>query len=95
MAGFSEYDRSDALGQAELARKKQIGPAEPCEEAITRIERLNPRLSAVILRLSDQAMQTAARPLPEGAFSQGPFSDQGPVERLQRHAPDHGEQGLE
>jgi len=73
MTGFPEYDTYDALGLAELVRTKQISPAELCEEAIARIERINPHLNAVILRMYDKAMQTAAKPLPEGPFRGVPF----------------------
>jgi len=73
MAGFPEYDTYDALGLAELVRSKQISPAELGQEAIARIERINPRLNAVILRLYDQAMHTASKPLPEGPFRGVPF----------------------
>lgn len=73
MAGFAEYDTYDALGLAELIRKKQISPSELCEEAIARIERFNTRLNAVILRLYDQAMHAAVKPLPGGPFAGVPF----------------------
>lgn len=49
MGAFKEYDRYDGLGMAELVRKKEISPAELCEEAVRRIEKLNPTLNAVIL----------------------------------------------
>ena len=40
--GFSDYDRYDGLGLAELVRKKEVKPIELVEAAITRIEELNP-----------------------------------------------------
>ena len=73
MTGFLEYDRYDALGLAELVRTKQISPTELCEEAIARIERINPRINAVILRIYDKAMQAVAKPLPDGPFRGVPF----------------------
>jgi amidase len=48
MGGFKEYDQYDGLGLAELVKKKEISAAEICEEAIVRIERVNPALNAVI-----------------------------------------------
>ena len=42
MVGFSEYGRYDGLGLAELVRTKQVKPGELVEEAIGRIETLNP-----------------------------------------------------
>jgi amidase len=43
MSGFSEYDQYDGLGLAGLVRKKEVKPSELVEEAISRIEKLNPR----------------------------------------------------
>ena len=36
MGVFKEYNQYDALGLAELVKKKEISPAELCEEAIER-----------------------------------------------------------
>jgi Asp-tRNA(Asn)/Glu-tRNA(Gln) amidotransferase A subunit family amidase len=44
MGGFKEYAQYDGLGLAELVKKKEVSPAEICEEAITRIERVNPAM---------------------------------------------------
>jgi len=50
MSGFKEFDHYDGIGLAELVRKKEVSPAELCEEAISRIERVNPKLNAVIAK---------------------------------------------
>src|SRR5580704_1100654 len=63
----------DATGQAELIRKKEISPAELVAEAITRIEKLNPQLNAVIHELFDRARGEAAGSLPAGPFRGVPF----------------------
>ncbi len=73
MAGFPEYDRYDALGLAELVRNKEVAPTELCEEAITRIEKINPGLNAVILKMFDQGRNTAKDPLANGPFAGVPF----------------------
>lgn len=73
MAGFKEYDRYDGLGLAELVRKKKVSPAELCEEAILRIEKLNPALNAVIHTMYDSARMAAKGPLPAGPFRGVPF----------------------
>jgi amidase len=73
MAGFREYDTYDALGLAELVRKKKVKPSELCEEAIRRIEKLNPALNAVVTPMYDYARKTAAGPLPKGPFAGVPF----------------------
>jgi amidase len=57
MGGFKEYDQYDGLGLAELVKKKEISAAEICEEAIVRIERVNPALNAVITPMYDLARE--------------------------------------
>jgi len=73
MGAFKEYDAYDGLGMAELVRKKEISPAELCEEAIQRIEKLNPRLNAVITPMFDLARNDIDKGLPEGPFTGVPF----------------------
>jgi len=68
MSGFSEYTRYDGLDLAELVRKKEVKPGELVEEAISRIEKLNPQLNAVIYKMYDLAREAAEGDLPEGAF---------------------------
>lgn len=63
----------DATAQAELVRKKQVQPLELVEAAIERIERLNPALNAVILRMYDYAREAAAGELQIGPFTGVPF----------------------
>lgn len=58
----------DATEQAELVRKGEVSPKELVEEAVSRIERLNPKLDAVIRTRFDQARTEAEGPLPEGPF---------------------------
>lgn len=73
VAGFSDYDRYDGLGLAELVRKKEVQPAELVEEAIGRIEKINPQVNAVIHQAYDLARQAAAGELPAGPFTGVPF----------------------
>jgi amidase len=73
MSSFSEYDTYDGLGLAELVRKREVTPGELVEEAITRIERLNPQLNAVIHPMYEPARQAAEGDLPEGPFRGVPF----------------------
>jgi amidase len=73
MGGFKEYDQYDGLGLAELVKKKEISAAEICEEAITRIERVNPTLNAVITPMYDLARKAARETLPDGPFRGVPF----------------------
>ncbi|WNG58690.1 amidase [Archangium gephyra] len=67
------YDALDATALAELVRKKELQPIELVEEAISRIEAVNPKLNAVVHKMYDQARKTAASPLPQGPFSGVPF----------------------
>ncbi len=64
MSGFSEYDKYDGLGLAELVRKKEVKPSELVEEAISRIERLNPQVNAVIYKMYELARKTADEDIP-------------------------------
>lgn len=73
MSGFSDYDKYDGLGLAELVRKKEVKPSELVEEAISRIERLNPQLNAVIYKMYELARKAAAGDLPDGPFKGVPF----------------------
>lgn len=61
MSGFTEYESYDALGLAELIQKKAVTPSDLCEEAIARIEKLNPQLNAVVTTMYDQGRETAAK----------------------------------
>src|ERR1700704_5496108 len=58
----------DATGQAELVRTGQVSAAELVESAITRTEKLNPQLNAMIHPRFDKARAEAASALPDGPF---------------------------
>ena len=73
MSEFGEYDRYDGLGLAGLVRKREVKPSQLVEEAIRRIERLNPQLNAVIHKMYDLARKAAEETLPEGCFAGVPF----------------------
>jgi len=73
MDGLREYDHYDGLGLAELVRRKEVSPAELVEEAIRRIETVNPQINAVIHPMYDLARQQVQQGLPEGPFRGVPF----------------------
>jgi amidase len=73
MSGFEAYDQYDALGLAELVRRESVSAGELCEEAIERIERINPRLNAVVTPMYDLARRVSSDVLPGGPFSGVPF----------------------
>jgi len=70
--GFAEYDRFDATGLADLVRRGEVRPAELVDEALARIERLDPELNAVIHR-RDAAARAEAAAAPPGVFGGVPF----------------------
>lgn len=73
MSGFKEYDQYDGLGLAELVRTKEVSVAEICEEAIARIEQVNPRLNAVITPTYELAREMAQNAAPESPLCGVPF----------------------
>ncbi|HEY8394868.1 MAG TPA: amidase [Thermaerobacter sp.] len=78
---MDELARLGATAQAELVRKKEITPLELVEAAIQRIERLNPRLNAVVTPMYEEARRVASGPLRDGPFTGVPFllKDLGPA----------------
>jgi amidase len=73
MSIAAAYDAHDALGLAELVRRGEVTPTELLDEAIARVERVNPRLNAVVLPMYDVARRNVARGLPEGPLRGVPF----------------------
>jgi len=73
MPNDKEFAFTDATGQAELVRKKQVKPVELVEATIERIERLNPKLNAVVTPMYEQAREAAQGELPDGPFRGVPF----------------------
>ena len=64
----------DAIAQAELVRRGDATPLQLVEAAIARVERVNPKLNAVITPLFEKARATARDPkLPDGPFRGVPF----------------------
>ncbi len=67
------YPRMDAVGLAELVRKKEVSAAELVEAAIARIEEVNPHVNAVVHKAYDYARRLASAPLPAGKLAGVPF----------------------
>src|SRR5438067_4673956 len=55
----AEVAALDAIGQAELVRRREVMPKELVTWAIERIEHLNPQLNAVVTLMFDQALAAA------------------------------------
>src|SRR5689334_9013961 len=70
---FKEYDNYDAVGLAQLVKSGQVSADELLEEAIARVERINPRVNALINKLYDQARAAIAAGLPDGPLRGVPF----------------------
>src|ERR1700722_7406656 len=70
---FAEYDHHDGLGLAHLVRRKEISPLELVDEAISRIEKHNPKLNAVVYKAYDEARSVAKGRLADGPFKGVPF----------------------
>ncbi|MEA2446998.1 MAG: amidase [Actinomycetota bacterium] len=65
---MSELSDLDAVGQALAVRRGDVSPAELVDDAIARIEKLNPELNAVIHPLFEKARAAAGGDLPDGPF---------------------------
>ena len=70
---MNEFWRLDATAQAALVREKAVRPTDLVEAAIARIERLNPKLNAVVTPMFDRARAEAAVSVAEGPFTGVPF----------------------
>jgi amidase len=73
MSGFADYEHYDALGLADLVRRRQVTADELLDAAITRVEARNPSVNAVVMRLYDYGRQAIAAGLPDGPLSGVPF----------------------
>src|SRR5271157_1610450 len=80
MGGFAEYDRYDAVGLAELVRKREVSASELLAEARERCDRVNPKLNAVVFRLDADAERAASAADADRPFAGVPFlvKDLGP-----------------
>ena len=68
------FDQRDSLEIAALVKAGEVSASELAEEAIRRIEALNPTLNAVSIPLFDYGRKAAADPaLPDGPFKGVPF----------------------
>src|ERR1700678_3240754 len=69
----SLFVESDALRLAELVRQKEVTPTELTETAILLIEKLDPKLNAVVIRDFDRASARAAENPTNGPFGGVPY----------------------
>lgn len=70
---FDDYTNYDALGLAELIRKKAVSPKEVLEAAIRKAESTNPMLNAIVLPLYDYAHARVRDDRVQGPLAYVPF----------------------
>src|ERR1700729_2410753 len=70
---FREYGNFDAIGLADLVRKKQVSAAELLDEAIARTAKVDPQINAVVVKHYDYAKRQIDNGLPDGPFTGVPF----------------------
>lgn len=70
---LEEYASYDALGLADLVRRRQISPVELRDLSMSAIERLNPTLNAVVATTPQEAEAALARLSPDAPFAGVPF----------------------
>jgi Asp-tRNA(Asn)/Glu-tRNA(Gln) amidotransferase A subunit family amidase len=73
MPSFSDYEHHDALGLADLVRRKLVTPEALLDAAIERVEARNKVVNAVVMPLYDHARRAIADGLPDGPFRGVPF----------------------
>ena len=73
MPEFVDYERYDALGLADLVRRKAVSPRDLLETAIKRVEARNPAVNAVVMPLYDYGRKAIENGLPDGPFRGVPF----------------------
>ncbi|MBC2650222.1 amidase [Novosphingobium flavum] len=66
-------DAHDALGLADLVRRRKVSPAELIDAAIGRAEALNPRYNFMAQVLYDRARKAVSAGLPDGPFRGVPW----------------------
>jgi amidase len=70
---FKDYGSYDAVGLADLVRKKEVSPKELLDEAIARTAKIDPAINAVVVKHYDYAERQIAKGLPDGPFTGVPF----------------------
>src|ERR1700732_4466257 len=70
---FREYGSYDAIGLADLVRKKQVSAKELLDEAIARTAKVDPQINAVVVKHYDYAQRQIDRGFPAGPFTRVPF----------------------
>src|SRR5689334_3616529 len=70
---FKEYGKYDAVGLADLVRRKDVRAQDLLDEAIARTAKVDPQINAVVVKHYDYAKKQVDKGLPNGPFSGVPF----------------------
>ena len=70
---IKEYGKHDAVGLADLVRRKQVSARELLDEAIERTAKVDPQINAVVVKHYDYARKQVDTGLPDGPFTGVPF----------------------
>src|SRR6202795_3867563 len=70
---FKENGNFDAVGLADLVRRKQVSAADLLDEAIARTAKVDPQINAVVVKHYDYAERQIENGLPAGPFAGVPF----------------------
>lgn len=70
---FKEYGNFDAVGLADLVRRKQVSAGELLDEAIARTAKVDREINAVVVKHYDYAERQVKDGLPDGPFTGVPF----------------------
>jgi amidase len=70
---FQEYASYDALGLAELIKRRQVTPSELLQIAIHRAEEVNPTINAIIHNIYEAATLAAQQVSPDTPFAGVPY----------------------
>jgi amidase len=73
MISLSEYTSHDGLGLADLVARKQVKPEELVAAALQAVEKVNPKINAVLQTLPTQSAESVRVGLPQGPFTGVPF----------------------
>ena len=71
---MNDYERYDALGLADLVRRKEVSPLELLDAAMTRAEAAQKRVNCFSALFPEMARAQIAAGLPEGPFRGVPFA---------------------
>ncbi len=70
---LAEYGELDGLGLADLVRRGEVTPRELVDEALRRVDAVQPALNCVVHRMDDHARAATAGPPGDGPFAGVPF----------------------